>query len=150
MNTRKGLFRLWLVASIVFAICVCVVSYNRLREEFRISNTDYDAIAKELGGSTLVPADCAKVRGNRGSDYSETENVCWYKMDDFRRLYPEYKDVKDKELSEKLYEKAGQPLKHLHPWKSVMEVVCVALGIPLAVLALGSALFWAFSGFRSE
>ena len=28
---------------------------------------------------------------------------------DFRRLYPEYKDVADKVLSEKLYEKVGQP-----------------------------------------
>jgi hypothetical protein len=149
MNIRKGLFRLWLVASIVFAICACVVSYSRLREEFRISNIDYDAIAKTLGGSTLLPADCAKARGILGSDYSETQNLCWYKMNDFRRLYPEYKDVNDKVLSEKLYEQAGQPLKHLHPWRSVMGVVCVALGIPLGVLALGSALFWAFSGFRS-
>jgi hypothetical protein len=50
MNIRKGLLRLWIVVSILFVICVFAVSYPSLREEFRIANTDYDAIDKELGG----------------------------------------------------------------------------------------------------
>ncbi len=61
------------------------ISSTALREEFRIANTDYDAIAKHLGGYSLLPTDCAKARGVVGSDYSETQNLCWYKMEDFRR-----------------------------------------------------------------
>jgi hypothetical protein len=57
MNIRKGLLRLWMVGSILFVICVFAVSYRSLREEFRIANTDYDAMAKELGGSSLLPTD---------------------------------------------------------------------------------------------
>jgi hypothetical protein len=71
-------------------------------------------------------------------------------MEDFRRLYPEYKDIADKVLSEKLYEKAGQPLKHVHPWESVAKAAGIALGVPLAALVLGRSLLWAFSGFRSS
>jgi hypothetical protein len=149
VNIRKGLFRLWVVGSILFVVCVFGVSYTSLREEFRIANTNYDAIAKDLGGYSLLPTDCAKARGTAASDYSEAQNLCWYKIEDFRRLYPEYKDVSDKALSEKLYEKAGQPLKHVHPWESVGKIAGVAFGIPLVALLVGWSLLWAFSGFRS-
>jgi hypothetical protein len=85
-----------------------------------------------------------------GSDYSERENLCWYKMEEFRRLYPEYKDVGDQDLSERLYAKAGQPLKHIHPWESAAKVASLGFGVPLAALVLGWSLVWAFSGFRSS
>jgi len=77
------------------------------------------------------------------------QSLCWYKREDFRRLYPEYKDLSDKVVSEKLYEKAGQPLKHIHPWEGVMKAAVVGLAVPLAVLGLGWSLLWAFAGFRS-
>jgi hypothetical protein len=133
----------------LFVICVFAVSYTSLREEFRIANTDHDAMAKGIGGSSLLPTDCAKARGVLGTDYSETQNLCWYKTEDFRRLYPEYKDLSDKVLSEKLYEKVGQTLTHVHPWESVAKAAGVALGLPLATLVVGWSLLWAFSGFRS-
>ena len=37
-----------------------------------------------------------------------------------------------------------------NPWASVGRVAAIALGIPLAVLALGSSLLWALSGFAAE
>jgi hypothetical protein len=77
------------------------------------------------------------------------QNLCWYKAEDFRRLYPEYKDLSDKALSEKLYQKAGQPLQHTHPWKGVITAAAVAFGVPLMVLGLGWSLLWALSGFRT-
>jgi hypothetical protein len=149
MNIRKGLLRLWIVGSILFVICVFAVSYTSLREELRIANTDYDAIAKGMGGDSLMPTDCSKARGVAGSDYSEMQNLCWYSTEAFRRLYPEYKDLSDKALSEKLYEKVGQPLKHIHPWEGVGKVAGVAFGIPIVTLLVGWSMLWAFSGFRS-
>jgi hypothetical protein len=73
MNLRRGLWRLWIIASCVFVICVFVGSYRLLREDFRIANTDYDAIAKDLGGYSLLPTDCEQARGTVGSDYSEMQ-----------------------------------------------------------------------------
>lgn len=73
MNIRKGLLRLWIVGSILFVICLFPVSYRSLRGEFRIANTDYDAIAKELGGSYLLPTDCTKARGLLGTDYTQMQ-----------------------------------------------------------------------------
>jgi hypothetical protein len=49
--------------------------------------------------------------------------------------------------SRKLYADHGTPIRELSPWISVGTVAAIALGIPLAVLILGSSLVWAFSGF---
>jgi hypothetical protein len=37
-----------------------------------------------------------------------------------------------------------------NPWASLGRVAAIAIGIPLAVLALGASLLWALSGFASE
>ena len=37
-----------------------------------------------------------------------------------------------------------------NPWASVGTAVAIALGIPLAVLALGASLVWDFSGFAAK
>jgi hypothetical protein len=142
------MFRLWLIGSALFVIIVSAASYTVIREEFRIANTDFDALAKELGGYNLVPTFCSKVRGISGTDYEERKGLCWYKMENIRRLFPEYKNLNDHVLEEKLYEKAGQPLQHRRPWRKLLYTAAVALGFPLAVLSLGWALNWAIVGFR--
>ena len=108
MNIRAGLFRLWVVASVLFIVAVAVASYSDIRNEFHVANTDYDAIAEQVGGYSLLPAFCNLARGSSGIDYTtEKDGLCWYKLQDFRRLYPEYKDLSNKVLSEKLYAKDG-------------------------------------------
>jgi hypothetical protein len=174
MNVKRGILRLWLVFSALFAAVVCCLSYSKIRNEFRISHTDYEAIAKKYGGVEVVPVDCEEARGlpqlpsgltlvtpevkgvpagltaeQLTPDFSRKDGYCWYEMPAFRRLYPEYKDVSDGDLSEKLYAKVGQPLSHPHPWAIVGETAGIAVGWPLAVLALGWSLAWAFSGFRN-
>ena len=151
MNVRRGMFRLWAIGSVLFAIAVGAVSYSSITAEFRNANTDWDTEAAKFGGYSLLPADCSKARGVAGTDYTYSKNdaLCWYKTEDFRRLYPEYKDLSDAVLSEKVYAKAGQPLRHFHPWIKVMTTAGMAFSVPLAVLALGFSLFWAFAGFRS-
>ncbi len=149
MNFRAGVFRLWIVSSVLFIVAVGVASYSDIRNEFRIANTDYDAIAEQLGGYSLLPTFCNLARGSSGTDYTtEKDGLCWYKVQDFRRLYPEYKDLNDKVLSEKLYAKVGQPLQHIHPWHKVFKTAAIAVGVPLAVFLLGWSLFWALAGFR--
>src|SRR5437762_2140942 len=83
-----------------------------------------------------------------GESGSLNEGSCWYKTETFRRLYPEYNDLNDHDLSEKAYSNAGRPLTHPRLWRKVTETAGLAFGVPLAVLAFGCSLTWAFSGFR--
>ena len=148
MNLKRGLFRLWAVASVLFALCVILVSFSAIREQFRIENTDWDAEISKYGGYTELPTFCNFARGDAGKDYEERDRLCWYRTETFQRLYPEYKDLSSHDLSEKLYAKVGQPLQHQHPWRSVATTAAAALGVPGAVLILGWLLFWAAAGFR--
>lgn len=125
------MFRLWVVASALFVVVVGAASCNGIREEFRISSIDYDAIAKKYGGDTLFPVDCGQARGLATTDYSANDGLCWYATGDLRRLYPEYKDISDHKLSGKIYAKAGRPLTHTHPWVKVAENATIAFGVPL-------------------
>jgi hypothetical protein len=157
MNWRLGLFRLWLVAAILFALSVAMVSYSTVRDAF----TESDFVEKwaDNKDGIAMPQACAAARGIEGSDYlvgripgsdpfTKADRNCWYTMVDFRRLYPEFSKIPDEELADKQYrglhaEVFGHPV----PWGVLGYWVTVALGIPLAFLALGAALVWALSGF---
>jgi hypothetical protein len=145
INLRRGLFRLWIIFACLFVISVGIASSDGIRDEFKRK-----ASTKNQRGFTLmVPVDCSKARGELPSDYSkEKDGLCWYEMPKLRTLYTEYKDLNDAQLSDRLYAKAGIPLTPSRPWTKVMEATEIALGVPAAVLILGWALVWAFSGFR--
>ncbi len=138
MNARRGMFRLWVIFSVLFAIGVGTASYNRILNEFKSTVTG-------------IPVDCGKALGAEGIDYAVIGDSCWYPMEKFRHFYPEYQSLSDRVLTEKPWAKAGIPLeKHHHPWKMVFNTVVLAFGIPLVILALGFGLGWAFAGFREE
>jgi len=82
MNWRHGLFRLWIVGSVLFVIAVAFISYTE--------------------------------RPNR--------------------------PLTDAEVG------IGGPA----PWTILAMCAGIAFGIPLAVLALGASLVWAFSGFAAK
>jgi hypothetical protein len=80
----------------------------------------------------------------------ETE-PCWYDILKFRGHFPEYKDMTDDKLSDRLYEKIGMPPQYrLSFWETLAVTMKKAIGIPLGVLALGCAMTWAVAGFRSS
>lgn len=149
MNARRGMFRLWLVFSVLFVIGVGAASYIRIRNEFRIADTDLDALAKKYGGTNLLPVNCAEARGTMDRDYSSSEGLCWYTMENFRRFYPEYRDLSDRVISDRVYAKAGIPLRKAHPWEALLDAALLAVGIPLIILALGFGFAWVISGFRT-
>jgi hypothetical protein len=145
VNLRRGLFRLWIVGAALFVLAVAFVSYSEIKKQF---TTAADAVA--WPGEVAVPVLCADARGAADADYFiEFSDNCWYAMSKFRRLYPEFEDLSDKELVRKLYAARGiagvsdVP----NPWKTLGLRAGVAFGIPLAVLVLGSSLLWALSGF---
>jgi hypothetical protein len=110
-------------------------------------------------GILLVPVLCKDARGTAKVDYEPPEGPwtaytaaagqCWYKIDALRRLYPEYKDLSENDVSDRLYKKAGIVLDPARPWSTLGSAVLVALGIPAFLLLLGMALGWALSGFFS-
>ena len=78
MNWRRGLFRLWIVGSVLFVIAVAFICYSEIKSDAEVG----------IGG----PA----------------------------------------------------------PWTILAMCAGIAFGIPLAVLALGASLVWAFSGFAAK
>ena len=105
MNWRRGLFRLWLVGSALFVLAVAFVSYTSIKSDFDATALQRFAEANDM---LMVPVRCGQARGVAGIDYERNPGFepnevdsCWYRMSKFRPLYPEYKDLSDKELSDK-------------------------------------------------
>ena len=150
MNFRRGLFRLWLLFAVLFAVAVGVKSYHTIRDEFReaaLPRDRFDMLAAKFGGELLLPVDCLETRGD-STTYSIDRGSCWYTIGRFRELYPEYRDIDDSKLSDRLYAKAGIPLTYPRPWRTTFERIGIAIGGPLAVLAFGWCLGWVLAGFR--
>ncbi len=142
LNVHRGLFRLWFVVSCLWAILISVTSISPVREEFAKATS-----MSKLDAASWTPDEPVDCSFARGTEYRREGSLCWYTLPIFRKLYPEYNDVKKKELSEKLYAKAGIPLTPIRPWPMLGEKVALAVGPPLAGLILGWAFLWALSGF---
>lgn len=161
MNVKRGLFRIWLVLSALFVIAAAVVSFDGIKSGF-----EQAALMDRLkGNDVLMPVYCGKARGTAGTDYTTKENqtpgpwdtyskpgeldTCYYmSVAAYRRHYPEFSTISDEALIKKVYAEAGQPTRDVEsPWMTLLKTLGWAVGIPLIVLAIGSALYWAFAGF---
>ncbi len=63
MNWRRGLFRVWLAASVLFAAAVFIVTGNEIYSEFRVTPSE------PLPAVPLLPIRCEEVRGRQGVDF---------------------------------------------------------------------------------
>lgn len=148
MNVRRGLFRLWVIMSIVFVVVQFWISAPRIRDEFRRAALDKQT---EETTTLIVPVNCSEARGTVGTDYDKHPPLCWYQMSKFRSLYPEYSDLGEDDLAAKLYKNAGLAFEQPRtPWALVGQVSAFAIGVPLAVLVVGTGLVWAFAGFTRD
>ena len=95
MNLKRGLFRLWLVVSVLFGAAVVVYSVPSIIEEFSL------------------PASFDQGRVD---------------------LDPDIRMLRD----------AGVWV----PYAMLGRMAAIAIGVPIGVFLLGSALFWAASGFK--
>lgn len=154
MNFRRGFFRIWVILSVLFVTSMAVVSYNEVSGEFEKASLDFSQV-----GILMLPVDCREARGKSGVDYDPPDGPwnaytatpnCWYKLPDFRRLYPEYRDLSETALSDKLYNKAEIVRTPARPWRALGVALAIALAVPLFVMIIGVALGWAFSGFRTK
>jgi hypothetical protein len=160
MNWARGLFRLWLVGAALYVPVIAFLGYPEVMNNFDRSVRVYVNKNK----LEMVPVPCGDVRGEAGTDYTTKwgqepgpwdkyakvthYDKCWYSISNFRALYPEYADLSDRDLLSKTYKTAGAELDpDRKPWTTLFFWLGVALGIPLLILVLGKALFWAIVGF---
>ncbi|PDT05137.1 hypothetical protein CO666_05770 [Rhizobium chutanense] len=152
MNIKRGLFRLWLVLSIIWIAVFVFISWDSIeRDEWWSGDPDIYAD---------LPVPCGKARGTEGKDYSQRlapepwntvrnpGSACWYPERKFRALFPFYNGNSHGKVSKMLYDELGwEPAEGGDKFLRTKPVVLAALLPPLLVLAVGSALVWAFSGF---
>jgi hypothetical protein len=151
MNIGRGLFRIWIVMSVVWLLGVAVVFFNRVKSEFVAANTDLSAY-----GTLMLPVSCKDARGQEGRDYENrpsnnyrASQVCWYESPKFHALYPEYKDLPDEQIWRKLYQRAGVEISPTpSPWMALGKALLIGVAGPLALLATGLVMGWIYLGFR--
>lgn len=160
LNWRGGFIRLWALSSALFVIGLAAIDYPVLRKSYNTILAQHEGKDPTLwGAERLVPQLCGNARGVAGQDFSSEsltkssivdpyEN-CWYAISKFRPLYPELRNLSDKELSAKLYDEllSDAPWADPAPWTSLAIWCGFAVGIPLGVLVFGFAIAWVISGF---
>lgn len=162
VNFRQGFFRAWIVVSALWVIAISALSYGGISTEFaKDAAIDRALMARiEAESIVLVPVSCpgdgtVQVRGVEGADFTRDSMaaqpwdryLCWYEMPAFRRLYPEYSDIADEPLTERLYAQAGRPTTTPKPWGKVAQAASLALVPPIILIVLGAAISWVLSGF---
>jgi hypothetical protein len=160
MNWRRGLFRLWIVGSVLFVLVVAFVSYSQIKEPHEVETIATDAgladwvhqrfysdmpreqFDKKIAAPKPITepeviarleAIIAKIDTSRGFDE-------W--TDDELRAYQVHRIIEPDRIK-------GPTFWAIFGRWAIIRA-SIALGIPLAVLALGSSLVWAFSGFAAK
>lgn len=167
MNIRRGLFRLWILGSAMFAGGIAVLNYSDIISRFNDAALTKALVEETDKSNVYLPVLCGQARGEAGVDYTTGEHsspgpwdkyanpnafdTCWFTAKRYRALYPEVQGKSLEELAQTLYRENGRPLRDVRdPWHTLAEVASVAVGVPLAVLALGAAFGWALSGFSGQ
>lgn len=158
MNFKRGLIRCWILFTASCILLTALFTFKDIRREFEKA-----ALERRIGETsiTLIPVAKADARGTPGDckvDYPWNRYnefiPCWYELQKFRELFPEYRDLSENDLVEKTYAKAGvrstpSPGWPARPWEALVEAAAFALGVPLSVLLVGASLYWAIAGFAS-
>src|SRR5215468_9908976 len=63
MNWRRGLFRLWIVGSVLFVLAVAFVSYSDIKAQFDDTKRLFEDLER-------LPVFCGDARGVAGTDYT--------------------------------------------------------------------------------
>jgi len=159
MNWRRGLFRLWIVGTVLFVLAVAFVSYSEIKAQFdAVASRESASIQGEFADwvhqrfysdmpreqfdkkiTALKPtAQLEAIIANLDTSrpYDEWTN-------DELRAYLLYRIIEPNRM-------IGTPSLWATYGKWAIIRASIAFGIPLAVLVLGASLVWAFSGFAAK
>jgi hypothetical protein len=155
MNAKRGLLRLWVVATVLYVGIVGLTVFGSVSREFA-------AVLPAGFQIDYLPVRCSDARGALGIDFSlqngapgpwdlygkpKSSDTCWYQRGRFHKWFPEYADLRERDLTDGLFSKLGLRSPQGHPWKALFHAALVAAIPPILLLILGSAMFWAFAGF---
>jgi hypothetical protein len=157
LNIKRGLFRVWLVMTIVWIALVMVLSWDQIARDkawIGVGPWENDRLS-------YLPVRCEDARGAATTDYERREpqepwnqyrdikQACFYDQERYRQLWPEYADLDHKALEESLYERLGWETQIVEdPLSRTKTAATVAFGPPMLILVFGTAILWAFAGFR--
>lgn len=159
MAWRRGFFRLWLVASILWVAAMAMNGWS-----------EYDRNLTGWRIYTTVPVRCIDVRGERGVDWGfnatgpgpwdnsrdivTATDICWQPLHRFKTRFPEVVTGRsDTDILRAAYRSAGQtPIEdNLTPtsWHQTAWVWSMfAITVPLGFLVIGWVIGWIIGGFR--
>ncbi|NEI11057.1 hypothetical protein GR220_03490 [Rhizobium leguminosarum] len=154
MNIKRGLFRLWVALSLLWVIGVGVVEWSNVTSDQAWGGQPWlaDPIA-------AFPVLCSEARGTSGVDYQvkaafepwnqyrDNKQACWYDAAKFRQTWPEYKDLSDNEVIDKLYDSLDWYHPSLDPLYNTKIVLMKAFIPPVVIFLIVSLFVWAFAGF---
>jgi hypothetical protein len=154
MNIKRGLFRLWVVLTLLWVVGVAFVGGGNITSDTAWGGQPWlaDPIA-------AFPVLCSDYRGKQGADfqvkrafepwneYRQPSQACWYDAAKFRQLWPEYKDLSDNEVMDKLYTRLDWYHASFDPLYNTKVVLMKALIPPAVIFVIGFLFVWAFSGF---
>jgi len=149
MNWRRGLFRLWIVGTVLFVLAVAAFNYPTIKAEFIVAANKPDLAAHWLADEVYqrfysdMPRDQFDKKISDPKMIARLEAIV--KKIDTSRPLSQWTD--DELLAHIALSDTGPPIS---PWTSVGTAAAIAFGIPLVVLVLGSSLVWAFSGFAAK
>ena len=162
MNWRRGAFRLWMLASVLWCAGVFVDGVRTMDVAWPLSDRVVELKFTD-GETRRYPATWGRERitaaaNQRGNEIVEAEIAKTKRCS----TEPRPKDCKYWEGNSAIprNEREWYPLPLLGPlypplsiWEAMAQrapqLAPMALGPPLLVLAVGAALFWALAGFRS-
>jgi hypothetical protein len=166
---RRGFFRLWILVSILYAILVALSQFDTIQAEFRKAAAVNNARERIAAMAFNVPIPCELARGTIGIDFTtspadtpnrfekykvqEPNSFCYYSLPKIRLLYPEYNDMADGVLQEKLTtlrrENSNSGL-DINPWAHVASLLAWIVSVPVILLLLGLGIGWVWNGFRRQ
>jgi len=176
MNIRRGFFRIWAVLSSASVAIVFWWSYPQIKDQFGQQilshdmpvecnlakgkiDTDFYALDKNTppvpDGFALEQSSTPPQAGGRAGSEVKFEdlipgNICWYHPIKFRKFFPEYSDLSDDALRQKLYQKANLQQTWPHPWEVLSTTIRNAAIFPLIMLGLWFTGYWIVAGFRNK
>ncbi len=145
---------MWVVMSAAYVLAVGVFGAKPLLEEFGKASEQQSALQ---GTSYGFPIKCEQVLGEKDIDWTngnpweyDYQKICWYKLDGLRHYFPGYASLSPETTLKMTYARAETYFPKPRPWNSLLEGIGWVVGLPLFFLVVGSALYWAFSGFSGR
>jgi hypothetical protein len=154
MNIKRGLFRVWVVLSAAYVIALGAIGSSYLYEEFKQADFMRGTIeGREYG----YPVKCEFAKGVQGTDWIDEQTwkynfqkVCWFTLESFKHHYPQHRDTDPSALLAENYRMSDVYMPRPQPWWTLAGGIGWAIGLPLFILAIGSAIYWALAGFARK